>query len=146
MTARPSPRQRASASAARIAAADPIANPPSASFKVNTPALQIVPQLSRRVSRMLESGGSRNSSTPRPRVNPSQAAIPSTKTAAAGPQSESLRSVPLTRSEEHTSELQSRGHLVCRLLLEKKKTNEPRLLIFKNKRNKSEVFMHIEKV
>src|SRR5690625_547605 len=27
------------------------------------------------------------------------------------------------RSEEHTSELQSRGHLVCRLLLEKKKTD-----------------------
>src|SRR5439155_23334200 len=29
----------------------------------------------------------------------------------------------LFRSEEHTSELQSRGHLVCRLLLEKKKKN-----------------------
>src|SRR5690625_6880250 len=28
------------------------------------------------------------------------------------------------RSEEHTSELQSRGHLVCRLLLEKKKVQE----------------------
>src|SRR5207253_10963117 len=28
---------------------------------------------------------------------------------------------PGSRSEEHTSELQSRGHLVCRLLLEKKK-------------------------
>src|SRR5436305_14945642 len=28
---------------------------------------------------------------------------------------------PLRRSEEHTSELQSRPHLVCRLLLEKKK-------------------------
>src|SRR5690625_2802288 len=28
------------------------------------------------------------------------------------------------RSEEHTSELQSRGHLVCRLLLEKKKTRQ----------------------
>src|SRR5690625_4189513 len=28
-----------------------------------------------------------------------------------------------SRSEEHTSELQSRGHLVCRLLLEKKKIN-----------------------
>src|SRR5690625_5705507 len=27
---------------------------------------------------------------------------------------------PQTRSEEHTSELQSRGQLVCRLLLEKK--------------------------
>src|SRR5437870_11387864 len=30
----------------------------------------------------------------------------------------------LGRSEEHTSELQSRGHLVCRLLLEKKKTRQ----------------------
>src|SRR5207253_3657168 len=29
------------------------------------------------------------------------------------------------RSEEHTSELQSRGHLVCRLLLEKKKLLPP---------------------
>src|SRR5439155_11642728 len=28
------------------------------------------------------------------------------------------------RSEEHTSELQSRGHLVCRLLLEKKKNSQ----------------------
>src|SRR5439155_18455081 len=34
-----------------------------------------------------------------------------------------VRTTPVhaTRSEEHTSELQSRGHLVCRLLLEKKK-------------------------
>src|SRR3989442_11969080 len=31
--------------------------------------------------------------------------------------------VRLARSEEHTSELQSRPHLVCRLLLEKKKKN-----------------------
>src|SRR3989442_4873741 len=30
----------------------------------------------------------------------------------------------LGRSEEHTSELQSRPHLVCRLLLEKKKTHQ----------------------
>src|SRR5437870_11467437 len=30
------------------------------------------------------------------------------------------------RSEEHTSELQSRGHLVCRLLLEKKNHNRAR--------------------
>src|SRR5690625_5324655 len=30
------------------------------------------------------------------------------------------RPVIINRSEEHTSELQSRGHLVCRLLLEKK--------------------------
>src|SRR2546422_4556115 len=32
--------------------------------------------------------------------------------------------VALVRSEEHTSELQSRLHLVCRLLLEKKKSNK----------------------
>src|SRR6266508_4993406 len=32
-----------------------------------------------------------------------------------------LYSRAISRSEEHTSELQSRGHLVCRLLLEKKK-------------------------
>src|SRR5687768_15278760 len=32
-----------------------------------------------------------------------------------------LRNLFLSRSEEHTSELQSRLHLVCRLLLEKKK-------------------------
>src|SRR2546422_1281017 len=31
--------------------------------------------------------------------------------------------VEVVRSEEHTSELQSRLHLVCRLLLEKKKKN-----------------------
>src|SRR5947208_12703442 len=31
----------------------------------------------------------------------------------------------LSRSEEHTSELQSPDHLVCRLLLEKKKKNQP---------------------
>src|SRR5690625_6489998 len=35
---------------------------------------------------------------------------------------DSKRACPI-RSEEHTSELQSRGHLVCRLLLEKKKNN-----------------------
>src|SRR5207253_8801702 len=33
------------------------------------------------------------------------------------------RRVRRVRSEEHTSELQSRGHLVCRLLLQKKNTS-----------------------
>src|SRR5256886_8830595 len=32
-------------------------------------------------------------------------------------------SLPCSRSEEHTSELQSQSNLVCRLLLEKKKTS-----------------------
>src|SRR5215813_15188579 len=35
------------------------------------------------------------------------------------------RRSPRCRSEEHTSELQSRPHLVCRLLLEKKKNKSP---------------------
>src|SRR3989442_7179750 len=35
----------------------------------------------------------------------------------------------LERSEEHTSELQSRPHLVCRLLLEKKKNNISQALL-----------------
>src|SRR3989442_6220593 len=39
---------------------------------------------------------------------------------------ESLGHEVLVRSEEHTSELQSRPHLVCRLLLEKKKTHTRR--------------------
>src|SRR5690625_7018352 len=36
----------------------------------------------------------------------------------------SIKGFSELRSEEHTSELQSRGHLVCRLLLEKKKKTE----------------------
>src|SRR3712207_8795794 len=35
------------------------------------------------------------------------------------------RQIRQARSEEHTSELQSRQYLVCRLLLEKKKTHTP---------------------
>src|SRR2546422_4121534 len=38
-----------------------------------------------------------------------------------------VRVLPQRRSEEHTSELQSRLHLVCRLLLEKKKQKQKKL-------------------
>src|SRR2546422_6689177 len=41
----------------------------------------------------------------------------------------------LNRSEEHTSELQSRLHLVCRLLLEKKKKKKRRSLFTETKHN-----------
>src|SRR3989442_10934983 len=37
---------------------------------------------------------------------------------------------PVKRSEEHTSELQSRPHLVCRLLLEKKKKTSLALSLY----------------
>src|SRR2546422_8469886 len=43
------------------------------------------------------------------------------------------------RSEEHTSELQSRLHLVCRLLLEKKKHEQLCLHVASNSRNKVSV-------
>src|SRR2546422_7428049 len=39
-------------------------------------------------------------------------------------ESRAARAAATARSEEHTSELQSRLHLVCRLLLEKKKKKE----------------------
>src|SRR5439155_9692856 len=39
------------------------------------------------------------------------------------------------RSEEHTSELQSRGHLVCRLLLEKKKKKSTRRVVCRQTAN-----------
>src|SRR5437870_5334727 len=41
------------------------------------------------------------------------------------PESQLSRAQFFDRSEEHTSELQSRGHLVCRLLLEKKNSSFP---------------------
>src|SRR2546422_4393110 len=43
-----------------------------------------------------------------------------------------------SRSEEHTSELQSRLHLVCRLLLEKKKTHPMQSTIL----SRSELALH----
>src|SRR2546428_8339087 len=46
------------------------------------------------------------------------------------------RACPLLRSEEHTSELQSRSDLVCRLLLEKKKKNNHNKVRFGTVRNR----------
>src|SRR5687767_15496531 len=48
-------------------------------------------------------------------------AAPVRRSASAREESRSCR--PASRSEEHTSELQSLAYLVCRLLLEKKKTD-----------------------
>src|SRR5687768_17646252 len=60
--------------------------------------------------RMGSGGGSRDTSIRQPSPSGSAGAPPSASANA--------------RSEEHTSELQSRLHLVCRLLLEKKKTQQ----------------------
>src|SRR6266481_4842643 len=45
--------------------------------------------------------------------------------------------IPLARSEEHTSELQSQFHLVCRLLLEKKKKQKQTIAIINKKQKKT---------
>src|SRR5690625_5732491 len=80
---------------------------------VSTPALR---------NRLLARGHEYHSPTPSIRtrtVTPRSTARPSA----------SMKRRPVSsvsRSEEHTSELQSRGHLVCRLLLEKKKTGRGR--------------------
>src|SRR2546421_8437809 len=56
-----------------------------------------------------------------PPIAPAHVFLGDSTGASLGPPS----SVPAARSEEHTSELQSRSDLVCRLLLEKKKTKRP---------------------
>src|SRR5215510_10341488 len=71
---------------------------------------------------------------PRPAMRGFHAAIRDSSAAGSDPPHEGLtvrcaRTVSspraaASRSEEHTSELQSRGHLVCRLLLEKKKKKQ----------------------
>src|SRR3712207_8570400 len=63
------------------------------------------------------------------RVRPGRAALPPLRDAAAQDRprragDDVLPDLPAARSEEHTSELQSRQYLVCRLLLEKKKRAE----------------------
>src|SRR5207253_9411887 len=64
-------------------------------------------------------GGRRGGPTVRPAAPwPAPPATPPRGTARCGRRPGGRRRTP--RSEEHTSELQSRGHLVCRLLLENK--------------------------
>src|SRR5882757_11287529 len=60
----------------------------------------------------------------------------STRAAGFNPHNRSALAVP-RRSEEHTSELQSRQYLVCRLLLEKKKKRK-KYITNLEKKNKTE--------
>src|SRR5258707_9987499 len=65
----------------------------------------------------------------RPSRNPCRRGHPVSAPVRRSPSSIRARISPCTgRSEEHTSELQSRQYLVCRLLLEKKKTQCPQEL------------------
>src|SRR5689334_24696249 len=60
------------------------------------------------------------------RVNGARGRLSLKQSLAAGGHEQSLR---VDRSEEHTSELQSQFHLVCRLLLEKKKNKKRNMTI-----------------
>src|SRR5688572_32591609 len=67
-------------------------------------------------------------STPPGQLGPSWVDSPSgsrSMTSTAPARSTAPLTATVSRSEEHTSELQSQSNLVCRLLLEKKKKNQP---------------------
>src|SRR5437870_6682616 len=66
---------------------------------------------------------------PAPSMPPAPAPMRDEPMSAPRPKPAKKRKKPTSRSEEHTSELQSRGHLVCRLLLEKKKKHENALSV-----------------
>src|SRR2546429_5384991 len=62
------------------------------------------------------------------RISASSAALIFLASATVRPSGERLQLKDCHRSEEHTSELQSRLHLVCRLLLEKKKKRQIKIM------------------
>src|SRR2546429_6166432 len=68
-------------------------------------------------------------SPPRAVLRPRRAGRDHPPGADRGPDGPPLRPAPARRSEEHTSELQSRLHLVCRLLLEKKTSHGANVLV-----------------
>src|SRR5699024_11936720 len=76
------------------------------------------PLLRNRLARDMETG---NSMWTGKRSREKQLWIPSASLAFSGKNHTSSKTSAANRSEEHTSELQSRFDLVCRLLLEKKK-------------------------
>src|SRR3712207_8423758 len=77
---------------------------------------------------LFRSAGAKKAKKDDPAPTSAPAAAPATASASALESTTASASPPaeandrLPRSEEHTSELQSRQYLVCRLLLEKKKT------------------------
>src|SRR3712207_7856978 len=74
--------------------------------------------------RPLPTSTSTTTDTPTPLVSPT-----ATLTPTATPTQGLSLEVSSGRSEEHTSELQSRQYLVCRLLLEKKKNDKNKTLL-----------------
>src|SRR3712207_8522620 len=69
--------------------------------------------------------GNRNQELPDPHAERSPRSVPPHTPVASGASSGGWAGATKARSEEHTSELQSRQYLVCRLLLEKKRVSDP---------------------
>src|SRR2546422_7065996 len=87
----------------------------TATTEIYTLSLHDALPISPPVSTQARSSTPESTQTPTDSTAPRDAAGASTR----------IRRAPPDRSEEHTSELQSRLHLVCRLLLEKKKNQYP---------------------
>src|SRR6266511_5376412 len=91
-------------------------------------ALSLRPSMGKAESRLRQAGAARCGRHRSER-------LPRTRPRSAGPRAAVAgESHGRPRSEEHTSELQSRENLVCRLLLEKKKKKETSFDIFKIKK------------
>src|SRR5256884_157289 len=82
-----------------------------------------------RRARSTSSWGLRSRATPSPSRSSNRPTTTARRTTTCARNPPSFRPGSSPRSEEHTSELQSRLHLVCRLLLEKKKIKERILVI-----------------
>src|SRR5262249_61034967 len=98
----------------------PAPSSPSLSFFFNDPPPTEIYPLS--LHDALPISTARRGPGPRPLAQAGHSAVPGCRQGDHDPQ---------TRSEEHTSELQSLTNLVCRLLLEKKKKKQQTLLLHK---------------
>src|SRR5438477_8925471 len=74
---------------------------------------------------------SARSAAPSPVFCPAAATTTSSSPTRTSRRCAASRNPPKSRSEEHTSELQSHVNLVCRLLLEKKKRNLQKVLLIR---------------
>src|SRR5258708_25857758 len=99
-----------------------IRRPPRSTLFPYTTLFRSLPLVERRLQGMEAIGLSEPQGRPR-LCQPGVLDTPPAQSAGAG----ALGWRRIQRSEEHTSELQSPDHLVCRLLLEKKKTSTTRV-------------------
>src|SRR5258708_33016968 len=99
----------------RVSAEEPVTEPPRPAFRL-PPRTRLADSVYETLKETVMSGGLKAEA----RLNIDQ--LGRELSVSPTPVREALARLEWDRSEEHTSELQSPDHLVCRLLLEKKKT------------------------